>query len=212
MRKVNYHPLIGGFISKIPCQIYKVESFHIDEAIGHECIGHFSYIAVPWWVGWSTCIWVRSFNGMASYSHMSSSVGEYETYIQLPNKLNKFSENKAKHQSCYGMETILPIICDKSSPVSSITSVNECHFRLMLVYFKYRWLSVKVMRRHHLAEMMVWSPHWCYCQCAGNLLQNDNLAHIQKAVLDIARSHSAIGIGLKMLTEWEYPIDSPALL
>ena len=190
--------------------------------------------------------------------------GEYETYIQLSNELLNFSENKAKRQSSYGMETVLPINCDKSSPVSSVyigqyhgcwypgslrcqdisshdidsveyvgpgltwgmilstcvTSMwsNDIKCKCMFLFplknlrVKYRWLSVKVMRKHHLGEVMVWSPHWCYCQYTGNLLQSDNLAHIQKIVLDIARSHWAIGIQLKMLPEWEFPTDFAALL
>ena len=196
--------------------------------------GVFSYLWDHWsWMHWPFLIyccplmgWViyvhlgKICNEMASYSHMSSSVGSMRHIYNFPINwltfLKKRSNAIRKRSNAKVVMAwrLLPIICDKFSPVSSITSVNECHYRLMLAYFKYRWLSVKLMRKHHPGKVMVWSPHWCYCQCTGNLLQSDNLAHIQirRQFSDIARSHSLIGTGLKMLSEWEYPIDSCALL
>ena len=92
---------------------------------------------------------------------------------------------------------------------------NFCIWMSLPVNDSILWIQVtecEMMRRHYLGIVMLWSAHWCYCQCIENLLQSDNLAPIKKAVLDIARSHSVIGIGLKRSAEWEYPIDGSALL
>ena len=92
---------------------------------------------------------------------------------------------------------------------------NFCKWMSLPVIDSILWIQVtecEMMRTHYLGIVMLWSPHWCYCQCIENLLQSDILAPIKKEVLDIARSHSVIGIGLMMSTEWEYPIDGSALL